>query len=393
MSAAGLLVAGGGIGGLAAAVACRQTGCDVTVFEQAQALSETGAGIQLGPNVTRILAKWDLMGALLPACGHPRALVVRDAVSGRETARMEFGERFAARYGAPYLTVHRADLQDILLNAARGRGAKLRTGTRVVNATSTDGEVRVTTDDAEHRAAALVAADGVWSALRSCVVRDGTTRDTGHLAYRALAAQSSLPERLRSSDVTVWLAPRMHLVTYPLRGGDQLNVVALVETTQARSSAVATGWEARGAKDDLSPSMHGLCPDLQELVEALPHWGVWPLHDRAPMRGGGEMASGRIALLGDAAHPMLPYLAQGAGMAIEDADVLASALADADSDSVPAALARYAAARWRRCAQVQAAARRNAAIFHASGAVRVARDTAMRMLGERLIDQPWLYAR
>jgi salicylate hydroxylase len=367
-------VAGGGIGGLAAALACAREGLAVRVMEQAAAFSETGAGIQLGPNVTRILEKWSVPARDVAA--QPNAIVVRDAGDGSELGRLALDAAFTQRYGAPYLTLHRADLQLLLLEGARVAGTELRLNSRVT-ADLPDADV-------------LLAADGVWSTLRNCVVQDGPAQPTGHFAFRALALQSSLPAALRSTQVTVWLAPRMHVVSYPVRRGEEINVVALVELPRA---APAQGWDAVGAETDLHPAMQGVCCELHQLVEAMPGWGVWSLHDRPPMSGAHEMAKGRVALLGDAAHPMLPYLAQGAGMAIEDADVLAGVLRDATRDDIAAALERYAQARWRRCAQVQSTARRNARIFHAGGLLKFARDAAMKVMGERLIDQPWLYSR
>lgn len=385
-----LLVAGGGIGGLAAATACARAGNAVTVLEQAAAFSETGAGIQLGPNATRILQHWGLGAALRERAAQPQAVVVRDGGNGRELARLALGTAFEQRYGAPYLTVHRADLQQVLLDAAHAAGAALRVDARV-DSVETDTRVHVRLAGAGlAQADAVVAADGVWSSLRHHVVADGAARPTGHFAYRALALQSSLPAALRRDGVTVWLAPRMHVVAYPVRGGDQLNVVALVE---APGRLPAQGWDAMGADTELLQALHGVCCELRELVDAMPGWGVWSLHDRAPVRGPQEMARGRIALLGDAAHPMLPYLAQGAGMAIEDANTLGSELADSTPRAAPGALARYADARWQRCALVQSRARRNANVFHADGLVRIGRDLAMKVRGGKLLDQPWLYGR
>jgi salicylate hydroxylase len=385
-----LMIAGGGIAGLAAAVACARGGVEARVFERAPVFSETGAGIQLGPNVTRILGSWSLGEGLRACAAAPTALVVRDAADGRELARMRLGEDFERRYGAPYLTLHRADLQHLLLAGARAAGADLRAGTQVTGVGSGSRVDAQLSSGETAQADVLAAADGVWSTLRGCVVDDGAASPTGHFAYRALALQSSLPQVLRSMEVTVWLAPRMHVVAYPVRGGAQLNVVALLELV---TRTPAEGWDAVGAESDLLPAMHGLCCPLHQLFDAMPGWGVWSLHDRPPVAGPRQLAKGRVALVGDAAHPMLPYLAQGAGMAIEDAQELARVLSGAAAPDVPRALQRYADARWRRCALVQGRAKRNAAIFHAAGPLRVARDLAMRVAGSRLLDQPWLYAR
>lgn len=385
-----LAIAGGGIGGLAAALACARAGCDVRVLEQSAAFSEAGAGLQVGPNVTRILDRWSLGDAVRRHAAQPDSLVVRDAGDGHELGRLSLGSDFASRYGAPYLTMHRADLQQVLLQAAREAGAALRVDSRVTGITQDETAHVTLACGAVIEADAVVAADGAWSTLREHVVADGPAQPTGHFAFRALALQSSLPQALRSTRVTLWLGARMHVVSYPVRSGEQLNVVALVEKA---STPPSQGWDAVGVESDLEPVLRGACCELHQLVEAMPGWGVWALHDRTPMSGAHEMARGRVALLGDAAHPMLPYLAQGAGMAIEDADVLAAVLADANAPTVATAFGRYADARWRRSAQVQARARRNAKIFHASGAMRFARDAAMRIAGDKLMDQPWLYAR
>jgi salicylate hydroxylase len=237
---------------------------------------------------------------------------------------------------------------------------------------------------------ALVAADGVWSALRAQVIADGPAQGTGHLAYRALARQQQLPRGARSDEVTVWLAPRMHLVTYPLRGGEWLNAVCVVEGSQAGDPH---SWDQAGSQAQLQAGLGAVCGEVRERVAAMPAWRMWVLHDRPPVASADALARGRIALVGDAAHPMRPYLAQGAGMAIEDASELEKVLAVADDRvvDVPTALRRYALNRWQRVAQVQARSRRNGTIFHASGALRVARNAAMRSLGERLLDQQWLY--
>lgn len=372
-----IAIAGAGIGGLAAALACARAGNEARVSEQAAEVREYGAGIQLGPNVTRILRQWGVGDALAQVAGHPQAIFVRDAVDGRELASLALAGGFAARYGAHYLTIHRADLQSLLLDAARACGVEVRLGAKLE---SVEGAL-------EH-SDALIAADGVWTTLRAAVVADGPARPTGHLAYRALLRMSAVPVALRASQVTAWLAPRMHVVTYPVRGGEMMNIVALVESDRRD----VQGWNDAGTQSELAPLLGSLCMPLRGLLEGVPQWGVWSLHDRLPVSGPQEMAKGRVALVGDAAHPMLPYLAQGAGMAIEDADMLAACLAGMSRADVEPALARYAQARWQRCARVQAGARRNAVIFHAAGALRFARNAALRLAGERLVDQPWLYA-
>jgi len=384
-----VLVAGGGIAGLSAALAGRRAGWEVRLFEQAEVFSELGAGIQLGPNATRILRDWGLLrGALLESASLPQRLRVRDAVDGRELGRLALGEDMDARYGAPYCTVHRADLHAALLAGAQEAGAWLHTGRRVTSAASLDDGVRACLHDGmEVEADALVAADGLWSAL---VPRAAPER-TGHLAYRGMVRQEDLPAAQRSSEVTVWLGPRMHLVTYPVRGGDWLNAVCVVE---GAVEGDPRDWDHAASLADLEAAIGAVCGEARERVRAMPAWRLWVLHDRTPVRGADALAQGRIALLGDAAHPMRPYLAQGAGMALEDARELqhAMGLVNEGVADVATAWRRYAINRWQRVARVQARSRRNGAVFHAAGPLRWGRNVAMRVLGERLLDQPWLYS-
>jgi salicylate hydroxylase len=387
-----LLVAGGGIGGLAAALAARRAGWEARVFEQAGAFSEVGAGIQLGPNATRILNEWELLqGELGRLVAAPSRLRARDGVDGADLGVLELGGSMLQRYGAPYLTVHRADLQAALLRAAQSSGVRLHTGSRL-GGVEEQGSV-VTARTAEARlveAEALVAADGVWSNLRVDVAGDAPTQRTGQLAYRGLVRQQELPEALRSDEVTVWLAPRMHLVTYPVRGGEWLNAVCVVEGTQPGDPR---DWDLAASQAQLEAALGPVCNAVRERVASVPQWSFWVLHARPPVGSADEMARGRVALLGDAAHPMRPYLAQGAGMAIEDARELQRVLAIADERivDVPTAFRRYALNRWQRVAQVQERSIRNGTIFHASGPLRMARNAAMRLLGDKLLDQPWLY--
>ena len=388
-----LLIAGGGMGGLAAAIACRRAGWPARLYERAEVLREVGAGIQLGPNATRILSGWGLEGALRAVAAQPRELHVRDGVDGQEVGTLRLGQTFTLRYGAPYFTIHRADLQALLLEGARQAGAELRLGSRIGTVLPGPQEVRVEVDDAGHdQGAVLVGADGVWSQVRQQVCNDGPPRATGHLAYRTLALQRDLPAALRSEDVTVWLGPRLHVVAYPVRAGEMLNVVAVV---QGSPRGAPEDWDQAAAVADLMAAMGPLARPLLHLMSAMPGWRLWALHDRPPLASADQMASGRIALVGDAAHPMRPYLAQGAGMAIEDAAALGGVLAPVAGRpaEVPVALGSYAQGRWKRCAQVQSRAERNGRIFHATGPVRWGRDLALRLSGERLLDQRWLYGR
>jgi salicylate hydroxylase len=388
-----VLIAGGGMGGLAAGLACRRAGWNARLYERTDAFREVGAGIQLGSNATRILAGWGLEPALLAAGVRPRRLHVRDGMDGAEIGTLDLGAAFAQRYGAPYVTIHRADLQALLLEGAQRAGVEVRLSARINSVQPGTDAVRVRVGNGhEERADVLVGADGVWSEVRGQVCEDGPPRMTGHLAYRTLAAQRDLPASLRSDDVTVWLGPRMHVVAYPVKGGEMLNVVAIVE---GAGNGAAQEWDQAGAESELLAAIGPVCRPLQDLVKAMPGWRLWVLQDRPPVAGDRDTASGRIALVGDAAHPMRPYLAQGAGMAIEDAAELARCLAPVKDrpEQVDAALRSYAEHRWARCARVQSRAERNGRIFHATGVVRWGRDVSLRLLGRRLLDQPWLYGR
>ncbi|MGJ7532394.1 MULTISPECIES: FAD-dependent monooxygenase [unclassified Variovorax] len=388
-----ILVAGGGIGGLATALALSKGRHRVDVFEQAAVFGEIGAGVQLGPNATRRLQQLDLGPGLAAIAARPDALVVHSAESGSELARMPLADAMQQRYGSPYFCVHRADLHGLLLDAVRARGTgTLVTGAQIKQVETSDDLVCLSSTDARAwEGEAVVGADGLWSMVRrqlDCASAAQPPRVTGHTAWRALIEQSSLPAALRRKQVDVWLGPRLHAVAYPVRGGDWLNVVVIAESAPAGD---ARDWDQSSSIAALKQAMGRSCAGLQSLLDAMPGWRAWSLGDRAPVTSAAEMAHERVALVGDAAHPMVPYLAQGAGMAIEDAVALADALGDSSATGVPAAFARYAEARWARNAQVQARARRNGEIFHATGAVRLGRDMAMRLLGAKLLDQPWLY--
>jgi len=407
-----VLIAGGGIGGLAAALSASRAGWNVRLFERASAFSEVGAGVQLGPNVTRVLQGWGLNDALARAAAFPERLQVRDARSGRELGMLPLGDRTLQKYGAPYATIHRADLHALLLQAVQSRDeVLLRLDTGVAG--YVDGGRQVTLQLQAPAAAggsgasalppdvegdALVGADGLWSRVRQLMLDDAPPRVIGHLAYRAMLPQNSLPARLRSQQVMVWLGPRLHVVHYPVRGGEWLNVVAIV---QGQVEGDLQSWDHNANAGELQNAIRPTTALLRDLIQAVtdggnragPSWRLWPLCDRPPMRGAHQQAQGRVALLGDAAHPMRPYLAQGAGMAIEDAAALGAALAlglDPAFD-VPSVLQRYALNRWQRNARVQARSVRNGQLFHAEGPLRWARDASMKLLGERLLDMPWLY--
>ena len=382
---------------MAAALACTQAGHGVQVFESAAEFAEVGAGVQLGPNVTRVLHRWGLTQALAKIAAFPAKLQARDARSGQVLGTLRLGETARQRYGFAYATAHRADLHGMLLQALTSPDqSKAATVTRLhlnqrVESFQQDGSgvILRMAQHAKHeeeQGDLLIGADGLWSSVRAALLSDGLPQPTGHLAYRALVRQADLPQALRSTQITAWLGPRLHVVHYPVRGGDWLNVACFVHGTTANQP---NDWDAQGNAAVLRQALGPTCPSLQDLIHAISDWRLWVMHRRAPMAGPHQHAQGRVALLGDAAHPMLPFLAQGAGMAIEDAAALGQCL-NAEKD-VPLALQNYANQRWARNARVQARSTRNGQIFHATGLLRWGRNLSMKVLGERVMDLPWLY--
>lgn len=386
-----VLIAGGGIGGLAAGIGAARAGCDVRLFERAEKFSEVGAGIQLGPNVVRRLQAWGLQKELQAVVALPGALQVRSAVTGQALARMPLGQGMVERYGAAYVTIHRADLHQLLLGGLRDYAeVHLNLAQTIAQYREADGVVTVRTQANKLiEGDALICADGVHSRLRMQMLGDEPPRATGHLAYRAMVRQAEMPQRLRTTDVTAWLGPRLHVIQYPVRRGELQNLVVIA---QGPAPQDMERWDHAANAQDLEGVLAGTCSALQDLVRSVPRmgWRLWPLADRPPLRSPDEMAQGLVALLGDASHPMRPYLAQGAGMAIEDAAELQRALSMHDLD-VALRLRRYALNRWQRNARVQARSQRNGRIFHATGPVRWGRDTSLKLLGARIMDLPWLY--
>jgi 2-polyprenyl-6-methoxyphenol hydroxylase-like FAD-dependent oxidoreductase len=390
-AARSVIIAGAGIGGLTAALTIARRGFPVFLFEQAQHLEEIGAGVQLSPNAARILLSLGLGEALQPYVVAPEELRVMDAASGRLLARAPLGTVAAQRYGAPYWVIHRGDLQAVLVNAVRRHAEiELRLGTRVeAFAPDRDGitvAARASGQSVEHRGLVLVGADGLWSTVRESLGHHDRLRFANHTAWRGLIPTEAVAAELRAPVLNLWFGARAHLVHYPVRGGNLVNVVAI-----ARDNWREPGWNAPADRADvLARYPADAWPSsARAILEARQQWQKWALCDRAPLARWGK---GRATLLGDAAHPMLPYLAQGAAMAIEDAAVLAQRLADAPDDP-QAALRAYEHQRRRRTARVQRAARRNGTLFHLRGAPAFLRTLALLAIGgKRLTTRyDWLY--
>lgn len=404
-----LLIAGGGIGGMALALAASRNGIQTDLLEQTAEFSEVGAGIQLGPNAVRVLDDWGLMEPLKAVAAFPNALRVRDAHDGNVLGEKLLGELARARYGQPYATIHRADALNLLVQAVKQQSnVTLHLKERVRSVWETPEGVAVHTESGRNlEAGALVGCDGLWSVVRRHVMAgpqglvqggeppiDIAPRFSGHVAYRGMVKQADLAEALRTHVVTAWLGPRLHVVHYPVRRGALVNIVAVVE---GRQTSNPQSWSHEANRADLMRAVGPVHPMLSGMLDAVDLWKLWPLNDRPPMTGPYEHAQGKVALAGDAAHPMRPYLAQGAAMALEDAWTLGQLLAQANArqpDSTldwAALFERFAQARWRRNARVQSNSIRNGRAFHAEGWMRLARNATMALMGDRLLDKPWLY--
>jgi salicylate hydroxylase len=376
---------------LTAALALARSGFRVVVLEQAERLEETGAGIQLSPNATRILSELGLGEELKQRGVTPAALRVLAARSGREVLRMPLGEPAAQRYGAPYWLIHRGDLQAALAAAAaRNLDITIKLGLHVDDFVAHANGVTVSAHGrpgvVDERGTALIAADGLWSATRAQIGYGGPPRFAGRTAWRALVPAKDVELQCREPLIQLWLGRDAHLVHYPVRGGNLINIVAIMEDAWN-----APGWSEPAARADLLRrfSPDHWAPQALSLVSAPDAWLKWALYDRRPLL---SWSQGPVALLGDAAHPMLPYLAQGAAMAIEDAAVVARCLARTPDDPA-AALRAYSAARRARAWKVQRLAARNGARYHLTGVRAGVRDALMRTLGGTwlLRHYDWLY--
>ena len=392
-----VLIAGAGIGGLGAALALAQIGLKVTVLEQADVFGEVGAGVQVSPNAYNVLSGWGLGDALLQTANFPEALQVRSATSDKLLGQLQLGSQAHTRYGFPYATLLRADLHTLLLNALRQEvNVDLYLNAKITEIAETNqqldpqlgAQVTATTELGDtFTADALIGADGLWSSVRQQMLDQSAPHATGHTAWRALLPMADVPPELQLDTVTAWLDADRHIVAYPVQQGKSLNLVFSCENT------------ANNEKKSLQTT-HSINSLLSKTLQKVFHsaaekkaWTRWDLFDRTPLTSSAQMFNPvhpSIALLGDAAHPMLPYLAQGAAMALEDAQALAVAMLKNPYD-LPLALQLYAETRWQRNAKVQARAARNGQIFHAKPPVSWARDAAMGLLGEKLLDVPWLY--
>jgi salicylate hydroxylase len=391
-----VIVAGGGIGGLTAALALARRGFRVTVLEQAQRLEETGAGIQLSPNATRTLIELGLDGALRPLAVAPSALRVMNAISGREIVRMPLGEFAEDRYGAPFWLMHRADLLGVLADAAsRQLGITIKLSRQVqdfvVHPNGLTVSALTATGIADERGFAVLAADGLWSPLRRQLGDRVPPRFTGRAAWRGSVAARDVRAEFREPAVHLWIGPNAHLVHYPVRAGQLINIVVIAADPDGDRN---NGLPIRSTITTRADLLSALSDDnwampARTLLRLPDAWQKWPLYERQPLK---RWSEGAAALLGDAAHPMLPYLAQGAAMAIEDAAVVADCLARQPDDAARA-LRAYRSARQRRTQKIQFASARNGARYHSGWPKSWLRDAAMRTIGGKglLKHYDWIY--
>jgi len=376
------LIIGGGIGGVAAALSLAQHGFKVEVFERAAQFAEIGAGIQLGPNSIRALSMLDVGERAARLTVHPEALVMMDALDARAVVRIETGPTFERRFGAPYGLIHRADLHSALLETARANpDITLRAGETISEFADHGDHVSVQTAAGSVVGDLLVGADGLWSKTREFVVGDGPPRRSGHIAYRAVLPTAEVPPHLRRPEMVLWAGPKCHLVHYPLRGGELFNLVAVFHSERYQE-----GWDSAGDPQELQLRFAQTHSDVRTMLGKISQWRMWVLCDREPIA---NWSRGRVTLLGDAAHPMLQYLAQGAGMAMEDAVCLGQTLSD-PSTPISEALAEYPKRRYLRTGRAQLTARLYGEFFHATGVRRELRNSFLAS-GLNIEGLAWLY--
>jgi salicylate hydroxylase len=380
-----VLVAGGGIGGLAAALALVRQGFRVKVMEQAPELGEIGAGMQLGPNAFHAFDALGVGEQARKRAVYTDFMVMHDALDEYQVGRIPTGEAFRQRFGNPYAVIHRADAHLSLLEGVQASDqVEFLTSTRVLRIEQDEQGVAVHDQHGNiHRGLALIGADGVKSVVRQQYVGD-EARVTGHVVYRAVVDKADFPEDLQWNAASIWVGPNCHLVHYPLRGGEQYNVVVTFHSRQAEEWGVT-----EGSKEEVQSYFQGICPRARQLIDLPKSWKRWATADREPI---GQWSFGRVTLLGDAAHPTTQYMAQGACMAIEDAVTLGEALR-ANGNQFEKAFDLYQRSRVARTARIVLSSREMGRIYHAQGVERLVRNDLWRgRTPERFYDaMEWLY--
>jgi salicylate hydroxylase len=382
-----VLIAGGGIAGLATALALAQRGVPSHILEQRECFSEAGAGIQIGPNGVRVLEALGVASHLKAHVSLPEEIIVHQGGTGRVLTRMPLGNWITERHGAPYWVVHRRDLQSALLAHVQAtRGITLDMSFTVAEVADQGDHVAVrATSGATIRGPVLIGADGIRSRVRTALVPGARLHFSGKAASRALLSPEDGALLGDPSSMGVWLAPGAHVVHYPIAAGAQFAVVAIVPDDR-----MTDDWAAANDWATLEPHLAAFAPALRSVLARAPEWRRWALFETDPLA---RIAEGRIALAGDAAHPVLPFLAQGGVMALEDAAVLANALAEQPGDPVHA-LKLYEQTRRARVDAIVATSRQNGRIFHLSGPGAIARNLAMAAVpATRLMARyDWVYS-
>ena len=380
-----VLVAGGGIGGLAAALALTRQGFHVKVLEQAPEIGEIGAGIQLGPNAFHAFDALGVGEKARSRAVYTDYMVMHDAIDEYQVGKIPTGEAFRKRFGNPYAVIHRVDVHTSLYEGAQETGkVEVVTSTRVERIEQDAHSVTVTDQHGNaHKGIALIGADGVKSVVRAQFVND-PARITGHVVYRAVVDKKDFPVDLQWNAASIWVGPNCHLVHYPLRGGEQYNVVVTFHSRQQEDWGVTDG-----SKEEVQSYFQDICPTARQLIDLPKSWRRWATADREPI---GQWSFGRVTLLGDAAHPTTQYMAQGACMAIEDAVTLGEALRVNNNDFVKA-FDLYQRARVARTARIVLSGREMGRLYHAKGVERLVRNDLWRgRTPERFYDAvEWLY--
>ena len=380
-----IAVVGGGIGGLTSALCLARCGHRVHLLEQASAIVEAGAGIQLSPNATKVLLQLGLGDALAAVCVEPEATHIRNWRSGRQISQTPLGEAAQTRYGAPYYHAHRGDLIKLLADAATSEpNIDIRLGLRIEDFVQNVDHVALTAREQTERFDIMVGADGIHSVVRAKLWGEQQPDFTGNMAWRMLVPIDGLPKEMVVPKTAVWWGPGKHFVHYLVSGARFMNCVCVVETNTWH----AESWTEAGSVGELRADFGGWHEDIQTLLTQADESTLfkWGLFDRPPMD---RWSQGRVTLLGDACHPTLPFMAQGAAMAIEDAVILANCLTG--QTDVARALQRYAELRRSRTARIQRGSRRNARVFHMSGIQAWFRDRAASRAGQQAMDGLYRY--
>lgn len=379
-----VIIVGAGIGGLVSALCLDAKGHKVKIYEQAEILSELGAGIQLSPNATKVLNYLGLFKDLEPYIFEPNSFQFLNFSTGKVISERKLGEAIKKDFNSPNYDIHRADLQRVLLNKIKVKNINIHSNMKVTNVGNNKNSAFIEVDGKEIQADLVIGADGIHSKVSDSLFGKKEIIYTGNVAWRMLIPVEILPENLILPDTTVWLGPNKHFVTYHVNGGKNLNCVCLVE----QDGWFNESWSEKGEIEELKKAYKGWNRTIETLLQhADPNTLYkWALHDRLPMK---QWSKGRIIVLGDAAHPMLPFLAQGAAMAIEDGAVLANCIDN--FDEVEEALKYFEKIRKPRTSYVQSAARRNAKVLHLSGLAAILRNLVMGYIGNKIFKKLYSY--